>query len=283
MRFTKLVCLAVSVCGGLALAHPVFGQTQTPPAEKTTRQERKSEKRERINKLVKQEEEGNVIFAKQYTIGGKLYSDGWGAFYEHGKAKSTNWINLWNIEFGERKHIKENKSNINSGSGLFFERPVIYGKANNFYFLKLGMGQSYLIGGKGNKNGVAISAAYSGGLSLGLLKPYYIQVREPRNSEILEIKWMDDNSRNDSLFLDPTAIQGSSSLFTGANETQIKPGLFLRGALRFDYGKYNEVISAVDAGFNVEYYFGDATQMALIEPKKSFVNVYVALHFGRRK
>jgi hypothetical protein len=94
---------------------------------------------------------------------------------------------------------------------------------------------------------------------------------------------MDDNSRNDSLFLDPTAIQGSSSLFTGANETQIKPGLFLRGALRFDYGKYNEVISAVDAGFNVEYYFGDATQMALIEPKKSFVNVYVALHFGRRK
>ena len=34
-----------------------------------------------------------------------------------------------------------------------------------------------LIGGKGNKNGVAVSAIYGGGISAGLLKPYYLQIQ----------------------------------------------------------------------------------------------------------
>ena len=41
------------------------------------------------------------------------------------------------------------------------------------------VGQQYLIGGKGNKNGVAVSAIYGGGLSLGYLKPYYLNVHDP--------------------------------------------------------------------------------------------------------
>ncbi len=41
---------------------------------------------------------------------------------------------------------------------------------------KASMGQQFLLGGKGNKNGVAVTYLYSGGLSLGMLKQYVLNV-----------------------------------------------------------------------------------------------------------
>ncbi len=41
---------------------------------------------------------------------------------------------------------------------------------------RLSIGQQILIGGKGNKNGVAVTALYAGGLTIGMLKPYYLDI-----------------------------------------------------------------------------------------------------------
>jgi hypothetical protein len=161
--------------------------------------------------------------------------------------------------------------------------PLVYGKRNNMMFVKLGVGQSYLIGGKGNKNGVALSAIYSGGVSLGLLKPYYLNVTDNLSGQAEDIKYEGDGRRSDSLFIDPIAINGGVGFFKGVNELKVKPGLFLKGALRFDYGRYNELISAIEAGFNAEYYFADIPIMVNNDPKKFFLNVFVALEIGRRK
>ncbi len=49
-------------------------------------------------------------------------------------------------------------------------------RLNNFYELKASYGQQFLLGGKGNKNGVAVTYLYSGGLSLGMLKQYVLDV-----------------------------------------------------------------------------------------------------------
>ena len=45
--------------------------------------------------------------------------------------------------------------------------------------MKAAIGQQLLIGGKGNKNGVAVQALYSGGITMGLLKPYLLDVTNP--------------------------------------------------------------------------------------------------------
>ena len=47
------------------------------------------EKKQRINALVKQEEEGVISYHQQSAFGIKLASDGYGAFFEMGKAKSV--------------------------------------------------------------------------------------------------------------------------------------------------------------------------------------------------
>src|SRR6185503_2094987 len=97
------------------------------------------------------------------------------------------------VELTEIKHQKEEK--VPSGGGLVFGNPFIYGKQNNFYQLNLGIGQQWIIGQKGNKNGVAVSLVYEGGLALGLLRPYYIEVEDPSGGDNRTIKY----SKQDSL------------------------------------------------------------------------------------
>ncbi len=259
----------------------ISAQQNQPSSAAQDKAQKKAEKRERINLLIKQEEEGALIFQKQSAFGFKFNTDGWGLFFEKGKYKTITKTNLWWLEIGERKDKKEEKvPTLSTSQGFVVFSSYIFGKQNNFYYAKLGFGQQKLIGGKGNKNGVAVSAIYGGGFSAGLLKPYYIQVENPYGSgNIQDIKY----NNNDSIFLDPTLIQGHSSLGKGFNEIQFVPGVYARTSLRFDYGRYNELISALEVGLNAEYYTKTMPIMVMGDPKKFFLNAYVSILFGKRK
>jgi hypothetical protein len=245
---------------------------------KDARQQKKEEKRERVNQLIKQEEEGAIIYQKQSIFGIKLTTDGYAGFYELGKLKTPTKTNLYSLEIGEHKHAKEEK--LTRGNyGFAVGNPYIYGKINNFYFAKLGIGQQKLIGGKGNKNGVAVSALYGGGLSAGLLKPYYISYTDPQTNKRSDIKY----NKNDSAFLAGNYIIGSAGFSKGFNEMKFVPGAFAKAALRFDYGRYNESVTAIEVGVNAEIYSQKMPIMLLNKEKRLFVNAYAAINFGRRR
>lgn len=272
----KKLFIIVSFLGSVAVS--AQQKTQTPAQMEKAR--KKAERKEKINQMIKQEEEGALVFNKQGSFSFKFNSDGWGMFYERGKYKTVTKTNLWWIELGEHKHPKEEKvPTISASGGFLIVSSYIYGKRNNFYNLKLGFGQQKLIGGKGNKNGVAVSAIYGGGLTAGLLKPYYIEIQNPTTNKQEQIKY--DN--NDNLFLDPTIILGRGGLIKGFGEMKFVPGAHVRTALRFDYGRYNEVVSALEVGLNAEYYAQKMPILLLNKEKSFFFNAYVALTFGKRK
>lgn len=241
--------------------------------------QKKEEKKQRINQLIKQEEEGALIYQKQGAFGIKLNTDGYGIFYEHGKYKTIAKTNLWWMELGEHNSNRQEKR-TNSLGGYYVGNPFVYGKQNNFYQFKLGLGQQRLIGGKGNKNGVAVSAIYGGGLVAGMLKPYYLRVYDPNTGESQDIRFSDDPGK--FLGIDG-AIDGSSGLFKGFGKIEFVPGAHARLALRFDYGRFNELLSAIEIGVNAEYYTKNMPIMVFDEDKKFFFNGYVALVFGKRK
>lgn len=256
-------------------------QQNVKSANADARQLKKAERREKINQLIKQEEEGALIFQKQSAFGFKFNTDAWSMFYEHGKYKTINKTNLWWLELGERKDRKEEKvPTLSASQGFLVISSYIYGKRNNFYYLKGGLGQQLLIGGKGNKNGVAVSAIYGGGFSAGLLKPYYIEIQNPSTNAREQIKY---DVTNENLFLDPSIIIGKGGLTKGFNEIQFVPGAHARAALRFDYGRYNEVLSAMEVGINAEYYSKTMPILLLNKERKFFFNAYIALVFGKRK
>ncbi|HNP22773.1 MAG TPA: hypothetical protein PKM63_15370 [Panacibacter sp.] len=261
-----------------------FAQTtnNTKPAAQS-KEDKKKERNARLNQLMKQYEEGSLIYAKQSAFGFKINTDGWGMFYEHGKYKTIKKTSLWWLELGERKSPKEEKisSGQDIGGGfILVGNPYVYGKENNFYYLKAGVGQQYLIGGKGNKNGVAVSAIYGGGLSLGYLKPYYLNVHDPNTNTDNDIRYSDTVADK---FLDPTLINGASGFTKGFTEGKFVPGAYARLALRFDYGRYNELLSALEVGINAEYYSKEMPIMIQNEPKQFFYNAYIAIEFGKRK
>ena len=244
---------------------------------KSSKSDRKETRRQKVNELIRQAEEGVLVYSKQNIFGVQFRTNGYGVFYELGKMSTNRRTNIYRIDITEIKHQKEEK--IPSGGGFSFGNPFIYGKQNNFYQATLGFGQQYMLGQKGNKNGVAVSAIFNGGLALGLLRPYYLEVEDPNGGENRIIKYSVEDS---SLFLGPT-IQGGGGLGKGWNEIKIKPGAFVKSALRFDYGRFNEVVSGIEAGLSLEFYGSKIPIMIDQKQRQLFFQGYIALLFGRRK
>lgn len=244
--------------------------------EKTSeRRSRREERKERINALVKQEEEGVIAYRKHTIFGAKLTSDGYGAFLEIGRGQSVRKSLLFQLEVTERKHPKEEK-----GVSEFapFATPFIYGKQNFFYPVKVGVQQQFLMGNKSNKNGVSVTANIGGGVTVGLLRPYQVLVEKGNGNEY--ISYTPENSET---FLDISLIRGGPNFGTGWKNITVTPGLYLKPAFRFDYGRYNEMVSAIEVGLVGEFYSKKIPQMINNKQEQFFFSAYVALLFGRRK
>lgn len=280
----KLIVLFVT----LLLASFANAQEKKPDPRRTERDARRQDRRVKIDNLIRQQEEGALVFNKQSAFAFRLNTDGWSMMYEKGYLKSVKVTNLFALEFGERKHPKEKKltyGTVNNGGFVQFSTPYVYGKQNIFYQLKPTFGQQRLIGGKTNKNGVAVHAIYAGGLSLGLERPYYVKVYTSNNNQSRDIKY----SKEDSIvFLTPGNIVQGTGFKYGWKDMKVVPGLHGRFAVRFDYGRFNEMVSAIEVGVNAEVYSRNINMMVPVSgitpgPSRFFFNSYVAILFGRRK
>ena len=257
----------------LTLSVSVIAQETTKPIKKS----RKEEKRERINAQIRAEEEGVIAYKKHYAFGIKLISDGYGLFFEKGFAKSVKKATLYQIEISERKHQKEEKQISASNPSS----PYIYGKINFFYPVKLGVQKQFLLGNKSNKNGVSITANIGGGISLGLLRAYEIEVDDNATNGRKYIRY---DSPDSLMFANPVSGNPSGpGLGRGWNHLKLTPGLYVKPALRFDYGRYNDLVSVIEVGVAAEFYAKKIPQMISNKQKQFFFSAYFAVVFGRRK
>jgi len=236
----------------------------------------KNAKKERINRMLKMEEEGELIFNKHNIFGIKLASDGYGVFFEKGKFITPTKTRLIQFELNEKKSPKEKR--LSTGD-VFFGSSLVAYKLNNFYEFKLSIGEQRLIGGKGNKNGVAVTALYTGGLSLGIIKPYYVNTTINDSDAVYQKTF----SQIFADTLNSYAISGASGFTVGWGHVSFKPGINAKGALRFDYARFNTSITAIEAGVTAEYYFSKIAQVYDVPYKNFFFNGYVTIMFGNRK
>ncbi len=223
------------------------------------------------------EEEGDLIFNKHNIFGIRIATDGYGISFEKGKFKTPTKTLIYQFELNEKKSPKEKRLN----TGDLFGSSVVAYKLNNFYQFKLAMGQQFLIGGKGNKNGVAVTGLYTGGVSLGILKPYYVNavdINDPNGNTVQKtfIQLVNDTSTQ-------YVVTGASGFTVGWSHVTFKPGLNAKVAMRFDYGRFNQTVSAIEVGLTGEYFFGKIPQVYLVPEKSFFFNGYVCIMFGSRK
>ena len=236
-------------------------------------------KKQRINQMMKMEEEGDLIFNHYGVFGIKLATNGYGFFYEHGKFVTNRKSKTLTFEFNEIKDPKDHKVAVSPSYDGYSYNYVAVGRMNNFYELKASMGQQFLLGGKGNKNGVAVTYFYSGGLSLGMLKQYVMNVsKDPIVGNQIEFQ-----STYPTIFDSAYYVDNSLGLGGGWNHLQFSPGLNAKLGMRFDYGRFNQNITAFETGVTAEYYFSQMALMSYVPPKHLFFNAYIAIMFGKRK
>ncbi len=238
----------------------------------TARNARQERRRAQVNQMVKQQEEGVIAYKKSFAFGAKLITDGYGVFFELGRASSVKKGLLYQLEISERKSSKEEKQSFYTNTV-----PFIYGKENFVYPVKLGVQQQVLLGNKSNKNGVAITGNYGGGIAVSFLRPYYVQVQDGNGYSYIKY-----NSADSVAFL-THQIYGGPGFGKGWNELSITPGVYAKAAVRFDYGSFNEIISAIEVGVTGEYYAKKIPQMAFNKEKEFFFGGYVAIKFAKRK
>jgi hypothetical protein len=272
----------------LLLISMVLSAQELPEKKRMTkRQAGKMARQEKIENYIRQQEEGALVFDRQTIYGLRLNTDGWNMFFERARMRTVKTANFFYLEIGEKKHPKEKKITSTLPNSFFVESgsPYVYGKQNIFYQLKPGYGQQRMIGAKANKNGIALHWIYSGGMSVGLLRPYYVNViydGGDRNlyqdlARFSSESLLDFNNRYPIGYL----LEGTSLKY-GWNEMKIVPGLHAKSGLRFDYGRFNELVSAIEVGFNAEYYFNDIEILVNNNPQKYFFNAYVAILIGKR-
>jgi len=241
--------------------------------QKQSKRSRKEEKRAKVNAQIKAEEEGVIAYNKHYAFGVKLTSDGYGLSFEKGYSKSVKKATLFQFELTERKHQKE----VKQSNPYAPTSPIIYGKINYFYPVKLGVQKQFLLGNKSNKNGVSITGNIGGGLSLGLLRAYEVEV--DKNGDRVFVRY----DSEDSLLFRNGPYYGGPGLSKGWDHLKLTPGLYAKPGVRFDYGKYNEMVAAIEVGVVAEFYTKKIPQMLDNKQKQFFFSAYFTVLFGKRK
>jgi hypothetical protein len=247
---------------------------------------------ERNEKLEAKRRKKGIPLTQEISIGYRLANDGWGFFANRGFLKiddpeKPHTLLVW-IEFSEKKHPKEKNTSNEVFSTIYPDEPkplsYKYGKINNFYQFKFGIGNMKPISGKLDKKNVVINWSYSAGISLGLLKPYYLDlIVKEGNGYVRKFAKYEDSTKE--YFLDPTNqgyILGGADFTMGIGDIKIKPGFALKSALYFDYSPTKKLFSGIELGTSAEIYAQKIPIMATQKTTSIFFNVYADFRFGKR-
>ena len=182
------------------------------------------------------------------------------AFHRH--------FHYFNFEIVSVNHYRESTSNVGgNGSGY------VYGKQNYLFAIRPQYGREFNLFRKSSEGGVNVNGILAGGPTIGLLKPYYLQVSYGRGVI------------RDEVF-DPTGKQnivGSGGFFEGLGDATVVPGINLKAALNFELDAFRQSNISLEIGFLAEAYTKKVNIMALSENRNLFTSGYVTVFFGGKK
>lgn len=224
-----------------------------------------------------------IVYSSSWSANFKLRTDGWQVGAEFTKAKNYFKSTIFHVELGEYKHPKQVRQNKDPFGGIFGNngiRPFVFGKQNSLYALHGSIGQKYLLAERARRNGIMINYFYSGGVSLGILKPYYLRVCANINCSELEVVTYDPNGEN--FFLDYNFIYGGAGFGTGW-ALRFRPGLHAKTGLQFDWSSQDDVIKSIVVGLSADAYLGKVPIMVTEDNQFLFFNAFVGFSFGKKK
>lgn len=207
-----------------------------------------------------------------------------------GKLISFDKMKYWSATFGSIRHSRERKENPDRINLLTnrVSRAYTFAKENQLYALRLGFGQRTYLSEKARQRGVAIGYSYEFGPTLGLLKPYYLEIDagEPGNpGTIIDIRHTGDNTAE---FLNQDRIFGASAWSVGLDEIRLRPGIHAKAAAHFGFGAYDELAKSLEVGLMADFFLGNTDLLIEsdltpgISNSPLFLSLFINVQMGKR-
>ncbi len=149
------------------------------------------------------------------------------------------------------------------------------GKQNYLFAVRPQYGREIVFSSRNGDEGIAINGILAAGLSLGIVKPYYVRYQVRPGI----IKTEPYNPTTQSL----ESILGKGGFLQGLDKSQILPGINFKAALSFELSAFRSNLTGIEVGFLAEIFSSKAVIMPLADNKSTFTSAYVTVYFGSKK
>ena len=225
-----------------------------------------------------------IVYNQEFALGMRLHTNGFAIGTNFGKLKTYYLTKYFHFEIGELKHEKEFRQSFDTPTPIHgrISKAFKYGKQNNLYVIRGAMGAKRYFSEKAKHKGVAFGISYEAGATLGLLKPYYLEIRGSDGQVSISTRYSEETADQ---FLDIYSIHGASGWTKGFSHLSVLPGLNGKFAVHFDWGAYDEYLKSIEAGIMVDLFTRKAPIMVEVdnvENNQLFLNLFLHLQFGKR-
>lgn len=228
--------------------------------------------------LLRREKSGNIM----------LHTLGYGLGYRFGTNKTYYKNRMFEFDLLEMRAPNQTRRyNLNFPNPLSY----VYGKLNNLYIIRAGIGNQRLVNRKPYWGGVEVRAFYYGGVDLGMAKPVYLYIAYYSvvdNQLIVDRTALErydpaihfpDIGTNSITLCD---IYGRGPILSGFNKIKVYPGLYFKGGFNFEFSALNDRIKALEAGVAIDIFPKPVPIMAFKDPNYFFITGYLSFSFGKR-
>lgn len=221
-------------------------------------------------------EDKPVLMKNEATGGLNFHTSGWGIQFRRSSNITGYKKLMFEGDFVSMKHPKEIKS-VNQAFDN--ARSYVYGKQYAMSIFRAGIGRQKTLFSKGDRNGVEIRLVYSGGLSLGILKPVYLNILKPTGTfgEFVVV-----TERYDPLKHFTDNIYGRAPFTEGFGKLSARPGGYAKFGFNFEYAPFFEDVKALEIGVIADFYPKEIPIMAFTENKQIFLTFYLTIMYGRK-
>ncbi len=172
------------------------------------------------------------------------------------------------LEIVNVKHPKEYASPY-PGNGA----RLIRDKQNYLFVLRPEYGRELMFYNRHSNEGISISGIVAAGPSIGIEKPYYVQL-QPRAGVVTSVPYRPDL---------PGDIIGAGSFFAGFDKAKLVPGAHLKAALSFELSAFRENMTGIEIGFVAEAFSRQIIIVPQAQNRSFFTSGFVTLYYGLKK
>ncbi len=188
------------------------------------------------------------------------------------KRINKHHFHYFGLEIVNVKHPKEVRVPSSSTGNLY-----IFQKTNHLIPIRLQYGREIVLFHPAEEEGVQVSFVAAAGPTIGILKPYMVEVDYGGYSQI---EAFDPEKRQ--------VVIGSAGIFSGFGLAKIVPAFNIKTSFNFKFSQFFGSVTGIEVGAMIEAYPKEmkliAVSSAFPQPtnQKTFTSIFINVFFGSR-